>query len=100
MLAKFKEATDSVSEVQKPQIQYIWQMYDRLFNFLDDMLLDLDEDPENQDDIEWPAVVRAAAEKGREKLKKYYAMTDDERGLIFNCATVLDPNQKLTAYEV
>jgi hypothetical protein len=39
-------------------------MYDRLFNFLDDMLLDLDEDLENQDDIEWLAVVRAAAKKG------------------------------------
>ncbi|KAF2876486.1 hypothetical protein BDV95DRAFT_464366, partial [Massariosphaeria phaeospora] len=60
---------------------------------------ELDDDTENRDTSEWPTVVRAAADKGRAKLSKYYGRTGDERGFLFNCATVLDPSQKLTAYE-
>jgi hypothetical protein len=100
MLKQFKEATLFLSQNQKPQIQYIWLMYNRLFDFLDKMTEDLGEDLENQDSVEWPAVVKAAAERGRAKLSKYYSKTDKERGFLFNCATILDPTQKLTAYEV
>jgi hypothetical protein len=100
VLKRFKDATNFLSENYKPQIQYIWLMYNRLFDFLDKMLEDLDEDLESQENTEWPAVVRAAAEKGRTKLSKYYSKTDAERGFLFNCATILDPTQKLTAYEV
>jgi hypothetical protein len=100
MLKRFKDATSFLSENQKPQIQYIWLMYNRLFDFLDKMSEDLDEDQDNQENTEWPAVVKAAAEKGRLKLSKYYSKTDAEHGFLFNCATILDPTQKLTAYEV
>jgi hypothetical protein len=65
-------------------------MYNRLFDFLDKMTEDLGEDLENQDSVEWPAVVKAAAERGRAKLSKYYLKTDKERGFLFNCATILD----------
>jgi hypothetical protein len=100
MLHRFKDATSFLSENQKPQIQYIWLMYNRLFDFLDKMTEDLDEDLENQEGTDWPAVVRAAAERGRAKLSKYYSRTGAEHGFLFNCATILDPTQKLTAYEV
>ncbi|KAG9375655.1 hypothetical protein A1F94_013793 [Pyrenophora tritici-repentis] len=99
MLKRFKTATSFLSQNEKPQIQYIWLMYNRLFDFLDKMSEDLDEDEENQDDREWLDVVRAAADRGRLKLSKYYSKTDAERGFLFNCATILDPTQKLTAYE-
>ncbi|KAG9384346.1 Dimer-Tnp-hAT domain containing protein [Pyrenophora tritici-repentis] len=85
MLKRFKTATSFLSQNEKPQIQYIWLMYNRLFDFLDKMSEDLDEDEENQDDREW--------------LDVYYSKTDAERGFLFNCATILDPTQKLTAYE-
>lgn len=100
VLKRFKDATNFLSENHKPQIQYIWLMYNRLFDFLDKMLEDLDEDLESQDSREWPAVVQDAAEKGRVKLSKYYSKTGKEQGFLFNCATILDPTQKLTAYEV
>ncbi|KAI0573130.1 Dimer-Tnp-hAT domain-containing protein [Pyrenophora tritici-repentis] len=99
MLKRFKTATSFLSENQRPQIQYIWLMYNRLFDFLDKMSVDLDDDTENDDTTTWPAVVRAAAERGRAKLSKYYSRTEAERGFLFNCATILDPTQKLTAYE-
>jgi hypothetical protein len=75
-------------------------MYNKLFDFLDKMRVDFSEDPGNDDSINWPAVVLSAANKGKEKLSKYYSKTDKERGFIFNCATILDPSQKLTLYEV
>ncbi|KAL7771452.1 hypothetical protein CFE70_001395 [Pyrenophora teres f. teres 0-1] len=100
MLKRFKDATSFLSQNEKPQIQYIWLMYNRLFDFLDKMTEDLDEDQENHENREWPVVVRDAAERGRSKLSKYYSRTDGDQGFLFNCATILDPTQKLTAYEV
>jgi len=100
MLKRFKTATSFLSENKKPQIQYIWLMYDRLFDFLERMIEDFDDDTGGHEDTEWPAIVRAAADKGRMKLSKYYSKTDAEQGFLFNCATILDPTQKLTAYEV
>ncbi|KAF1936027.1 hypothetical protein EJ02DRAFT_360103 [Clathrospora elynae] len=54
---------------------------------------------EQHDDNEWPTIVLNAANKGREKLSKYYSKTDALRGYLFNCATILDPTQKLSVYE-
>lgn len=100
MLKNFKDATNSLSQTQQPQVQFIWLMYNRLFDFLDQINDNLGEDPGNGETIDWPRVVREAANQGREKLSKYYQRTDEERGYLFNCATILDPTQKLTAYEV
>ena len=105
MLQKFKEATNFLSQQQGPQIQHIWHMYNRLFDFMDDMTKELDDSVdedsgEQHDDNEWPTIVLNAANKGREKLSKYYSKTDASRGYLFNCATVLDPTQKLSVYEV
>ncbi|RAR14477.1 AC transposase [Stemphylium lycopersici] len=99
LLRQFKDATSFLSQNEKPQIQHIWLMYDRLFDFLDNMTAELDEDLDNQDATEWPDIVKTAAQRGRAKLSKYYAKTDDERGFLFNCATVLDPTTKLSLYE-
>jgi hypothetical protein len=100
MLKNFKDATNQLSQNDKPQIQYIWLMYNRLFDFLDKITEDLEEETEDLDDTSWPEIVRDAAVKGRAKLIKYYSKTDKERGFLFNCATILDPTQKLTIYEV
>jgi hypothetical protein len=100
MLKNFKDATNFLSQNQEPQIQYIWLMYNRLFDFLDKMTEDLGEDPGNRENIDWLSVVRKAAARGRAKLSKYYSRTYKERGYLFNCATILDPTQKLTTYEV
>jgi hypothetical protein len=76
-------------------------MYNKLFDFLNEMRVDFSEDPgDDNDGIDWPAVVLSAAKKGKEKLSKYYSKTDKERGFIFNCATILDLSQKLTLYKV
>jgi transposase len=74
-------------------------MYNRLFNYLDTITTSLDDDLSGQGD-EWPTVVKAVVEKGKQKLSKYYRRTDKERGFLFNCATILDLRQKLTAYKV
>ena len=100
MLERFKRATSFLSENQKPQISYIWLMYNRLFDFLDQIKVDVGENLEVADHATWPDVVRAAAEKGRGKLSKYYSRTYSEQGFLFNCGTILDPTQKLNAYEV
>ena len=100
MLRKFKTATSSLSENSKPLIPYTWLMYNRLFDFLDEMTQELGEDSNHAESTEWPEIVRTAAEKGKTKLSKYYSRTGDEQGFLFNCATILDPTQKLTIYEV
>ena len=42
MLQQFKEATSAISQSLKPQIQHIWLMYDKLFNFINSMTQDLE----------------------------------------------------------
>lgn len=101
MLKRFKNATNHLSESKKPLIRHIWRMYNALFDFLDQMTQELGSDGvDDSEGHDWPQVVRDAAGKGRAKLSKYYAKTDQQRGFLFNCATILDPTQKLTAYEV
>jgi Domain of unknown function (DUF4413) len=75
-------------------------MYNRLFDFLDQISEELGEEANTGDNSEWPTIVKAAAEKGKAKLSKYYSRTGGEQGFLFNCATILDPTQKLTAYKV
>jgi hypothetical protein len=65
-------------------------MYNALFDFLDNMQTSLGDYCNEAEGIEWLAVVEAAAKKGKAKLKKYYLKTWEERGYLFNCATVLD----------
>jgi len=100
ILKRFKTATDSLSVHRTPQIQYTWLMYNRLFDFFDEMEKDLTTNIEYQEDTEWPLIVRTAVKRGQRKLSKYYGKTENQRGLLFNCATILDPTQKLSTYEV
>lgn len=99
MLEDFKDATLELSSSIDPQIHAIWSMYTALFDFLETMTNDLGEETDHRNP-DWPDIVRQAATKGKEKLSKYYAMTADEQGYLFNLGTVLDPSQKLTVYEV
>jgi hypothetical protein len=64
MLQSFKKATSSLSINNRPWIQHLWLMYNRLFDFLDDMNEEVGEDTAQVDNIGWPNIVRAAAEKG------------------------------------
>jgi hypothetical protein len=100
MLQNFKKATSSLSTSNKPWIPHLWLMYNRLFDFLDEMIETVGEDTAQVDNTRWPEIVIAAAEKGRDKLRKYYARTAGEQGYLFNCAAILNPEQKLTVYEV
>ena len=76
-------------------------MYNKLFNFLNDITSKLGDDDYSKGEYDnQPNIVRAAAEKGREKLRKYYSQTGNEQGYLFNCATILDPRKKLTVYKV
>ena len=99
MLVNFKKATSQLSKIDRPQVQHVWQMYNRLFDFLDEMKSDFTEETETEYP-DWPKVVQDAALRGRNKLSKYYGHTAGERGYLFNCATILDPTQKLTVYDV
>lgn len=100
MLKKFKKATTNLSNSSRPLIAWTWLMYNRLFDFLNEMNYDLGEELNHTELEEWPDVVKHAATKGKEKLTKYYSRTGSERGYLYNCATILDLTQKLTAYEV
>lgn len=94
LLKNFKTATTSLSTANRPLIAYIWQMYNKLFDFIDDMKKRM------PGEKGWEKIVKEAAQKGGDKLSKYYSKTGDERGYLFNCATILNPWKKLTAYEV
>ena len=75
-------------------------MYQLLFNFLNKITQELGEDLNYVKNTKQPEIVKAAANKGKAKLLKYYVKTRDEQGYMFNCATVLDLTQKLTIYKV
>jgi hypothetical protein len=100
LLERFKGATNQLSRNRTPQIQTIWLMYDGLFNTLEDMSTTLTHDHYDGQDLEWHAVVQRAAKAGRDKLTKYYARTGGPQGFLFNVATILNPNTKLTLYDV
>lgn len=100
MLKNFKDATSHLSDNQKPQVLYIWMMYNRLFDFLDKMTTELGSRVAVDNATDWLDVVKNAALQGKAKLSKYYARTGDQSGVLFNCATILDLTQKLTAYKV
>jgi hypothetical protein len=95
-----KPPTISSDPYSGSECENLTLMYNRLFDFLDDINEEVGEDTAQVDNIGWPDIVRAAAEKGRAKLSKYYSKTGGEQGYLFNCAAVLDPTQKLTVYEV
>ncbi|KAH7334187.1 hypothetical protein BKA66DRAFT_480079, partial [Pyrenochaeta sp. MPI-SDFR-AT-0127] len=90
--------TSSIS-IDNSTAEYIWLMYNRLFDFLNTITQDLEEDIKHDKIATWPAVIRNTAIKGKAKLSKYYRVTSGERGFLFNYATILDPTQKLTAYK-
>jgi hypothetical protein len=94
MLKRFKAATNYLNKNQKPYFLYIWFIYNQLFDFLDQKTEELEEDSNKLENTEWPNVVRATAEKDWSKL------TRKEQGFLFNCTTILDPIQRLTAYNV
>ena len=49
-------------------------MYNKLFNFLNNITSKLGDNNYSKSKYNnWPNIVRAAAEKGREKLRKYYS---------------------------
>ena len=64
MLKRFKTATSFLSENSSPQIPYIWLMYNRLFDFLDQMTEELGEESNSVEGTAWPDAVKAAAQKG------------------------------------
>lgn len=64
-------------------------MYNRLFDFLDDIKSDFIEES-NKEHPEWPRVIEDAAEKGRAKLLKYYRKINNKYSYLFNYTTILD----------
>ncbi|KAF1913612.1 hypothetical protein BDU57DRAFT_454966, partial [Ampelomyces quisqualis] len=61
-------------------------MYNRLFNFLDQITSKLS----YKEDKSTYSVVRAVVEKGKKKLLKYYSRIDAEQGYLYNVATILN----------
>ena len=48
MLVNFKKATSQLSKIDRPQVQHVWQMYNRLFDFLDEMKSNFTEETETE----------------------------------------------------
>lgn len=77
-----------------PAIQKVFATYNNIFDYLDEEKRRLEKKRKP-----WKRDLLNAVEAGREKLKKYSGDTGEDKGKLYNLGTVLNPANKLTAYD-
>ena len=100
MLKKFKLATTQLSINLKLIVCYAQLKYQLLFNFLNKITQEVGKDLNYMKNTKQLEIVKAAVNKGKVKLLKYYIKTRDKQDFIFNYIIVLELIQKLTIYKV
>jgi len=83
------------SHNQNPEIDYLFFDYDRMFNHIDDVMFSLGI-PEALGRLESAPIFKAALEKMKGKLKKYYDKTD--LSFVYTDAMILNPRCKLSIF--
>jgi len=96
LLEPFKEYTEAMGRTQGPTIHKAFLVYSNLFDHLEDQ----DNMKELDSVLKWTGELETAVENALIKMRKYYARTEGEGGLLYNIATVLNPTQKLSLYKV
>jgi hypothetical protein len=93
ILYPFWKYTQAVSVSRGITIHRAWQVYNKLFQHLEDR------QHEAEKEGEWKESLVRALEAAKEKLGIYYGRTEKEKGIIYAVAAVLDPSKRLAAYD-
>jgi len=83
-----------MSKTRGPTIHRVFQVYDTIFDHLDNQITALEKKR-----IRWKVEIREALEKARAKAAKYYGKTENPRGLLMALGVCLNPYSKLDLFE-
>ena len=86
--------TDILSSTSGATIQTAFAAYECLFNHLEDTKTKFQRKKKG-----WKVSLITAIDSGLNVLRKYYSRTEGPGGVIYNLATVLCPEYKLSLYE-
>ena len=84
-----------MSKTRGPTIHRVFDVYDAIFDHLDDQIFLL-----SKKRMRWKVEIREALEKAREKASKYYGKTENPRGLLMALGACLNPYTKLEPFRV
>ena len=93
LLYPFHVCTKRLSATKGPTVHRAWQIYNKLFQHLEDRYA------EAEQEIEWKDMITTSIDAARDKFKEYYGDTDGKKGILYAVAAVLDPRLRMNAYE-
>jgi hypothetical protein len=91
VLQPFNDVTTGISTNLEPTIHEVFRLYNWLF---DEIAKSKEVFPKEPLDPVSIGRLAEAIQAAEEKLKAYYAITDNDRGLFYNLGTILDPLKK------
>ena len=83
-----------MSKTRGPTIHRVFQVYDTIFDHLDNQITNLEKKR-----MRWKVDIREALEKARAKAAKYYGKTENPRGLLMALGLCLNPYCKLDLFD-
>lgn len=96
IMLPFYKYTQSLSISRSSTVQIAWQVYNGLFQHLEDEIDDAMQAKEQG--IPGSDRLIQALTLGKEKLSKYYAKTYDDQGIIYAVAATLNPISRFSVY--
>lgn len=96
LLEPLKSVTQLLSQTKTTTLHRTFGVYDAIFNHLEDQ----EEIAINISSSLWTSDLKTAVDAGLNTLRKYYGRTKEPFGRFISLATILDPEIKLSLYEV
>lgn len=90
----FYDLTLAVSKMNGPSVHRVFEIYNAIFDHLDDRMERL-----KSKRAAWKIQLRDALSKAHDKLRTYYAKTYESQGFIYAIATILYPGAKLKCFK-
>lgn len=90
ILQPFFTFTILVCQTKDSSIHLVFSIYNRLFDHLERSIHQL-----RRKKVAWKQLMLSSLEAAKDKLSKYYCMTDDVKGDLFAIGTILDPSNKM-----
>jgi hypothetical protein len=84
-----------MSKTRGPTIHRVFEVYDAIFDHLDDQISIL-----SKKRMRWKVEIKEALEKARRKASKYYGKTENPRGLLMALGACLNPYTKLESFRM
>jgi len=90
----YHRITLSLSTLTGPTVHLVFQIYNALFEHLENSIARL-----GKKRLRWKQQLKTALEKAEDKLRKYYGQTCQSHGYLYALATILAPQFKLQYFQ-